>query len=91
MGTLLPHRADANKVEDWQFEFWLGLRAVTSVTGKPLAVPSALIVQTLDLWRVNLAESSTNVESAAHRVNQSMVAWLESCSRGNQGLLPPAA
>ena len=94
IGTLpvdtLPHRPDADKVEDWQLQLWLGLHAVTSVTGKPLAVPSAVIVRTLDLWRSNLAESSIDSESAAHRMNQSMVAWLERCSRENQGLLPPA-
>ena len=85
----LPHGADAEKVEDWQFQLWLGLRAVTSVTGKPLTVPAALIAHTLDLWRSNLAESSSKAASAEYRVNQSMVTWLETCSRNNQGLLLP--
>jgi len=95
IGTLpvdaLPHRAEAIKVENWQFQLWLGLRAVTKVTGKPLVVPSAATAQTLDLWRCNVAESSINVASVEHRVNLSMVAWLERCLRENQGLLPPAA
>ena len=86
----VPHRVDARKVEDWQFQLWLGLRVVTSVTGKPLAEPPALIVHTLGLWRVNLTESVLNPASAGHRVNQSMTTWLESCARGNQGLLLPA-
>jgi hypothetical protein len=85
----LPHRAEATKVEDWQFQLWLGLSAVTEVTGKPLAVPLAVIVRTLDLWRVNLAESSLEPESAEHRVNQRIITWLESCVRANQGLVPP--
>jgi hypothetical protein len=95
IGTLpadvLPHPSNANKVDHWQFQLWLGLRAVTEVTGKPLAVPSAVIVRTLDLWRSNLAETSINAGSTEHCVNESMVTWLESCSRGNEGLVPPPA
>jgi hypothetical protein len=87
----LPHRAEADKVEDWQFELWIGLRAVTVVTGKPLAVPAAVIDRTLDLWRSNLAETSIDTTSNTHRLNQSMVAWLERCSREGRGLLPPEA
>jgi hypothetical protein len=83
----LPHRAEAVRVEAWQFQLWLGLRAVVSITGKPLAVPAAIIERTLELWRSNLAESSINEGSTEHRVNRSMVAWLEMCLRGGQGLV----
>ncbi|MEA2237819.1 MAG: hypothetical protein QOC81_2543 [Thermoanaerobaculia bacterium] len=86
----LPHRVEADKVETWQFQLWLGLRAVTEVTGKPLEMPSAVIDKTLDLWRCNLAETSVKPESAEHFVNQFMVRWLERCSRENRGLLPPS-
>jgi hypothetical protein len=85
----LPHRGDAGSVETEQFQLWLGLRAVTSITGNALAVPPAVLERTLDLWRVNLAESSKNPASTEHRVNQSMVNWLEKCARGDQGLLLP--
>jgi len=89
--TALPHRADASKVEDWQYQLWLGLRAVTSATGKPLQVPADVISQTLNLWRCNLEESSIDPDSAEHQVNQSIVAWLEICLSGSLGLLPPGA
>jgi hypothetical protein len=82
----LPHRDDADKVEGWQFSLWIGLRAVTVVTRTPLMVPAAVIDKTLELWRSNLAESSSDMTSNTHRLNQSMVAWLEICSREGRGL-----
>ena len=77
----LPHRADSDKVEYWQFQLWLGLRVLSQVMGKPLETPKAVLGTTLDLWRSNLAETSVKAESAEHFVNQSMVSWLESCLR----------
>ena len=85
---VIPHRPDAEKIERWQFQFWLGLRAVASATEKSLDVSPDLILQTLELWRTNLAESSMDPASAEHRMNLNMVAWLEKCSQENNGLLP---
>ena len=74
----LPHGVDASKVEELQFQLWVGLRAVTEATGMPLLVPSDIIGQTLDLWRNNLEESSLTPDSIEHRLNQEMVTWLQS-------------
>jgi tetratricopeptide (TPR) repeat protein len=87
----LPHRPEAVKVEEWQFQLWLGLRALVSTTRKQLLVPPALVEQTLDLWRTNLAESAQCGASVEHQLNLDMVRWLELCSHGNLGLLVPAA
>lgn len=87
---VLGHRPGADIVEQWQFQLWLGLRAVAAVTGKPLAAPLTVVVKSLDLWRSNLDRTSTSPESAAHRVNKSMVLWLEGCSSGSEGLLQPS-
>jgi hypothetical protein len=85
----LPHRAGATKVEEWQYQLWLGLRAIASITFGTLAVPAALLSQTLNLWRVNLAESVISPSSAEHRINQSMVFWLERCTRNGRNVLLP--
>jgi hypothetical protein len=74
----LPHRPDAERVESWQFGLWLGLREVASITRKSLAIAPELLARTLELWRVNLAESSITPASTEHMVNQNMVAWLQS-------------
>jgi hypothetical protein len=73
----LPHRSDCKKVEAHQYTLWLGLWTLASVTGRPLLVGSAVLARTLELWRVNLAESSIDPHSTEHRVDQSMVDWLE--------------
>jgi hypothetical protein len=86
----LAHRPDADKVEDWQFQLWLGLRAVTATTGQAIPVSSDVILTTLRLWRANLVDASTDLKSYAYRVHHSMVAWLEICSRSNRGLVPPS-
>lgn len=80
---ILSHAADSNKVAGWQLQLWLGLYAVSSATGVNLLVPSPVTAQTLDLWRVNLAESSPHPTSLEHAVNQMMVNWLEMCLRRN--------
>ena len=74
----LPHRPDAEKVHPWQLNLWLGLREVATSTGKPLAIAPETIARTLELWRVNLAESSIAPESTEYRVSQNMVGWLQS-------------
>jgi hypothetical protein len=84
--SILPHRPEVTKVEDHQLQLWLGLRAFVSITRERLPLPRDTIEETLKLWRVNLGETASTPATAAHRVNQSMVAWLETCSRAN----PPA-
>ncbi len=83
------HPPDAVKVENWQFQLWIGLRTVVSVAERPTKMPADIINRTLDLWRNNLADTSQEPESCVHRVNQSMVTWLEECSRNDQNLLLP--
>ena len=78
---VLPHRSDAEKVEMWQFNLWCGLREVAEITGNPLTITLETIARTLELWRVNLAESSITPESTEHRVNQNMVGWLQSLQK----------
>ncbi len=85
----LPHRAEAEKVEWPPLQLWLGLRATASATGTPIGVLPVVLRRTLDLWRMNLAESSAAPASVAHRVHVSMVAWLERCSRGDADSLLP--
>jgi hypothetical protein len=86
---VLPHDLDASMVNPWQFQLWLGLRAVASTIRKPIVVPPALIQGTLRLWRLNLANSEETGALIEHSVNLQMVKWLERCSKGSKGLLVP--
>ncbi len=79
--SILPHRLEMARIEDYQWQLWLGLRAFVSIKQERLRLPSETIEQTLKLWRVNLAETAATPATTAHRVNQSMVRWLEACSR----------
>jgi hypothetical protein len=87
---ILPHQVGVSKVDSRQFQFWLGLRAVASTIRVPLRVTPALIEETLQLWRVNLAEADKTGTLIERRVNLDMVRWLEYCSKNGQGLLDPA-
>jgi hypothetical protein len=87
----LSHRPDASNVEHYQYQLWLGLRAVALVTGESIQVPADVIDRTLDLWKNNLETTTQEPKSATHHVNQSMVTWLEKCLQENQGLLPSPA
>ena len=88
--SILPHRPKAAKVEDHQLQLWLGLRAFVSISRNRLSLPRETIEETLNLWRVNLGETSSQPGATAHRVNQSMVAWLETCWRANPPSLAPS-
>jgi hypothetical protein len=81
----LPHRPDCKKVEMQQYNLWLGMWTLASITGRPLPITSAVLARTLELWRVNLTESSVQPHTAEHRVDQSMVNWLEKSLCGNKG------
>jgi hypothetical protein len=87
---VLPHRPEAAKVEDHQLQLWLGLRAFVSITKERLSLPRNTIEETLKLWRANLGETASTPGTAAHRINQSMVAWLETCLRMNPPALMPS-
>jgi RNAse (barnase) inhibitor barstar len=87
---LLPHRPEAERVEEYQWQFWLGLRAFVSNTQKRLPIAMDLIEETLRLWRVNLAETSAAPMSTEYLINQSMVTWLENCLRANPIALFPS-
>ena len=88
---VLSHRSDASDVENYQYQLWLGLRAVAFVTGESIQVPTDIIDRTLDLWKNNLEITTQKPECATHHVNQSMVTWLVKCLQENQGLLPSPA
>ena len=87
----LPHRPEASKVKEYQFQLWLGLRAFVVTTGNPLKIDIEVVDRTLELWRVNLAESAQSGGSTEHKVNSEMVQWLGSCTHRHQGLLVPPA
>ncbi len=89
--SILPHRPEAAEVEDHQMQLWLGLRAFVSIMQERLPLPRAAIEETLKLWRANLGETASTPATVAHRVNQSMVAWLETCSRANPPALVPSS
>ena len=89
---VLPHRPEASKcVEEYQFQLWLGLRAIVVTTGSPLKIDLEVVDRTLELWRVNLAETAQSEGSAEHKVNSEMVQWLGFCIHRHQGLLVPPA
>ena len=84
----LPHRPEAEWVEHLQYQLWLGLRVIASVTRTGLQVPPELIEQTMTLWQANLAHSAENALVAEFDVNQSMIEWLKICIQKGQGLIP---
>jgi hypothetical protein len=88
--SVLRHRPEAVKIEDYQMQLWLGLRAFVSITRKGLSLPREAILETLNLWEVNLAETSAAPAAVPHRVNQSMVAWLDVCSHATPPALIPS-
>lgn len=75
-----PHDAESDIVDDYQIQLWLGLRVFVSVTRTRLSVPLPLIQDTLRRWRRNLAKTESMPDSAARRLDGSMVSWLETCA-----------
>ena len=88
--SILPHRPEVARIEEHQWQLWLGLRAFVSIKRERLRLPSETIEQTLKLWRVNLEETAATPATTAHRVNQSMIRWLEVCSRIHLPALLPS-
>ncbi|WP_332771840.1 SIR2 family protein [Phenylobacterium sp.] len=91
----MPHRAEARTVEQWQRQAWLGLRVVASTGPGPLYVDPVAVTETLELWRNNIVgvddQPGTNEApgATAHRINVSMVQWLERCAQTKTGQLLP--
>ncbi|MES2939690.1 MAG: SIR2 family protein [Pseudomonadota bacterium] len=86
---VLPHRAEADGIESRQRNLWLGLRVVASLADMP-PVGRAVIEETLQRWYLALQDSAAAPGHVEHRLNQSMVAWLEACMRTRQGVLFPS-
>jgi hypothetical protein len=91
----LPHRPETVIVERFQRQLWLGLRALASLKNRPLPVSPGVLRETRDLWQRNIdgagehPGSLTDPTSTAHRINLSMVGWLDICLRfGGNHLLP---
>jgi hypothetical protein len=93
--NILKHRPEAFIAEQWQRQLWLGLRVLASIGPGPVHVNPTVLVDTLNLWRKNIEGASDWVgtkdkpETTAHRINASMVKWLEYCAQTNAGLLLP--
>jgi hypothetical protein len=88
--NILPHKPEVARIDDHQLQLWLGLRAFVSIKRVRLSLPTETIEQTLNLWRLNLEETASMPTTTAHRVNRSMVRWLETCSRENLPALLPS-
>jgi hypothetical protein len=87
---VLDHPPDAVRVEQYQLQLWLGLRALASLRFGSIRVGEKVLRRTLTLWRTNLEEAmAVEQGSARHRLSASMMAWLASClERGGGTLLP---
>jgi hypothetical protein len=92
---IVRHRPEANIVEQWQRQLWCGLRVFASIGPGPLHVNPTAIIETLDLWHKNIDGAGewpgTNGQpgTTAHRINVSMVEWLEGCVQTKTGHLLP--
>ncbi len=85
----LAHRPENDAIEDYQYQLWLGLRAFASIRQEPLLVRRQVIEDTFERWTNCLTLSTDDPESARHRIDQSMVVWLEKCLHHDKlGLLP---
>ena len=92
---IVKPRPEAEIAEQLQRQLWLGLRVIASICSGALHVDPTAIVETLDLWRKNISTSDwvgtkEKPVATAHRVNVSMVKWLEDCARTEKGLLLPS-
>ena len=84
---ILPHRPGTDCIEPDQQSLWLGLRVVATLASARLAVGHSVIAETLQRWRVTLAESAKQPGSARHRLDESQVTWLEACDSHGSGVL----
>ena len=88
---ILPHSPEATKVESWQFQLWLGLRAFIDATGEALDIDDKIVVKTLELLRENMADSAMSGNSAEQKAYKDLYDWIESCARSGPGRLTPDA
>ncbi len=88
--SLLPNSPEVTWLDDRQIQFWLGLRAFVSISKMKIPIPRDVVEKTLELWRENLVNSLLEPNSTSHRVNQSMIEWLENCLSANPVALLPS-
>ena len=87
----LRYEDKAQGINEAQFEFWLGLRALVRVTNWRLPIADNVVERTEELWRLNLAVSSAKPHSKEHAINLEMVAWLDQCLLQNPtAIVPPS-
>ena len=84
----LPHTPESLRVEDWQMQLWMGMRAVAALTRQRLDLPTAEIERTLSLWRMNWAEATKSEAKAEEWIHREMISWLSDCVERRRGLLP---
>lgn len=88
LARVTAHRQDARIVEPWQRQLWLGLRVAASIGPGQIFVDSDILLQTLSLWHKNIdgtddwLGTKEQPNTTSHRINVSMVEWLELCSEG---------
>jgi len=87
---VLPHRPEADGIESYQRNLWFGLRAVASLATASLYLGRAVIDETLKRWQVTLQDNVAEPEGTSHRLDHSMVSWLEACARDGRGFLLPS-
>jgi hypothetical protein len=73
----LPHSQEAKAIECFQLQLWLGLRVIEGLKRVKLVFSPEITNKTLELWREYLKQYSSQMTSAEHEFNQSMVTWLE--------------
>ena len=96
LSKMVAHREEALIAESWQRQLWFGLRVIASIGSGQLIADQDSILQTLELWRKNIdgagdwPGTKEQPDATAHRINVSMVKWLEDCTRSGTGRLLPS-
>lgn len=87
---VLPHPADAEYVQIYQYQLWVGMRAMAYLLGGSIPVSERTIDRTLALWKGNLEYSEKDMDSTEHEWNIEMISWLRECHRQRPtALIPP--
>ena len=76
---ILPHEPGHVKVERWQRQLWIGLRTIATLSSMPIPVDLSALNKTYELWKANEEETRAEPDQLPHRINQSMIKWLEDC------------
>jgi hypothetical protein len=78
---VLLHRPGFDGIEPMQAQLWLGLRVACALAERPIPIATTVLDETIARWRVTLTRSAGDPGSTIHRVNRSMLGWLEECHR----------